>query len=166
MDGMLSLFFTVIAMLASCPARADLSVSVGAGKGIIEAPGTPFERVGAVGYQFPFATDLFVRPEVGYFADIGGSGKSSLWAAPLLGVRAHSQVGPELHIAVGPAYLQNPDNTLGGHFQFSLEGGIGMVSSDGKIYIGVAWKHLSSAGLEMPNSGRDFLVVQLRLLTF
>lgn len=149
-----------LCLCAAFQARADLSVNVGVGKGIT-TPHTPFERTVAVGYQFAWG-DFFVRPEAGYFLDISGKGKSSFWAAPLIGVRALSNVGPELHVAIGPGYLQNPDEILGGHFQFSLDGGIGI--SDGTTYIGLAWKHLSSAGLEMPNQGRDFLVIQLRLL--
>lgn len=160
---MKSLLLPLLLMFSSL-ASADLNLSVGLGKGVLGNPGTPFERSVAVGYQFLLKDDLFIRPEVGYFADISGNGKSSLWVAPLVGVRALSQVGPELHIAMGPGWLQNPDEVLGGHFQFSLEGGVGINSSDGKTYIGMAWKHLSSAGIEMPNQGRDLIVVQLRLL--
>lgn len=152
----------IAALLMTSVAHADAVVSVGVGKGILsDQHGTPFERVVAAGYQFSWG-DFFVRPEAGYFMDISGQGKSSFWAAPLLGVRALSSVGPELHLAVGPGYLQNPDQILGGHFQFSLEGGIGITGK--YAYVGVAYKHLSSAGFEMPNNGRDFLVVQVRVL--
>lgn len=160
---MLKILLLISLFCFSFFARADVVTSVGVGKGILGEHGTPFERAVAIGYQFDFG-DFFVRPEAGYFEDISGQGKSSAWAAPLLGVRALSQVGPELHIAVGPGYLQNPDEVLGGHFQFSLEGGIGLASADKKTYVGLAWKHLSSAGIEMPNMGRDMIVVQLRLL--
>lgn len=161
---MMKALLSVVFFLA-VTAHADTVASIGVGKGIFGDHGTPFERVAALGYQFEWS-DFFIRPEAGYFEDISGNGKSSFWAAPLFGVRALSKVGPELHIAFGPGYLQNPDQILGGHFQFSLEGGLGITSLDGKTYIGVAWKHLSSAGIEMPNQGRDFLVIQLRLLQF
>lgn len=144
-------------------ASADVSISVGAGKNITDHPAVPFERAVALGYQFPIGYDFFIRPEGGYFLDVSGSGKSSFWAAPLLGVRAVSKSGTEIHIAVGPGYLDQPDEILGGHFQFSLEGGLGI--SDRHVYIGMAWKHLSSAGFEMPNQGRDFITIQLRLLS-
>lgn len=153
----------LLPLLLSNLALADLSVSVGAGKAITDHPAEPFERAIALGYQFPIAADLFIRPEGGYFLDVSGQGKSSFWAAPLLGVRALSRTGSEIHLAVGPGYLDQPDEILGGHFQFSLEGGIGI--SDKNVYIGMAWKHLSSAGFEMPNQGRDFITVQLRLLS-
>lgn len=150
-------------LLISTSAWADLSFSIGTGKGIFGSPGTPFERVVAAGYQLSWS-DFFLRPEAGYFEDLSGHGKSSYWLSSLLGVRALSTVGPELHIGVGPSYLQNPDAILGGHFQFSLEGGAGITDKSGQVYIGIAWKHLSSAGFEMPNQGRDFVVIQLRLL--
>ncbi len=155
--------FTIIAIiLFPVFSMADATISVGVGKGVMEEKGTPFERMLAVGYEHALPAGVFVRPEAGWFMDISGNGKSSAWAAPLLGVRAQSQVGPELHIAMGPGWLQNPDQVLGGHFQFSLEGGAGL--SDKSFFIGLVWKHLSSAGFEMPNQGRDFITVQLRIL--
>jgi hypothetical protein len=150
----------VALLLGAISAQAELVLSAGTGANILE--GSPFERVAAVGYQLT-AENFFVRPELGMFGDYSGHGQSSLWAAPLFGVEAQSSVGPELHLAMGPGYLQNPDQVLGGHFQFSLEAGFGIVDRD--VYVGVAWKHLSSGGLEMPNHGRDFVVVQLRLLS-
>lgn len=152
----------LVAAILSHLALADVSLSVGTGKGIMGDHGTPFERAAALGYQYQFGTGIFIRPEAGWFMDISGQGMSSFWAAPLVGVRAKSQVGPELHLAIGPGYLQNPDQVLGGHFQFSIEGGIGI--TDDKFYIGLAWKHLSSAGFEMPNHGRDFITAQIRIL--
>ncbi len=41
---------------------------------------------------------------------------------------------------------------------------MGIADKKGQTYIGIAWKHLSSAGFEMPNNGRDLIVVQLRLM--
>ncbi len=149
-------------LLLTSLSRADIALSVGVGKGITGDPGTPFERVVALGYEHRFPVGVFIRPAAGYFMDISGSGQSSFWAAPLLGVRAVSQAGPILHLAVGPGYLQNPDQVLGGHFQFSLEGGIGL--QDENVAISLVWKHLSSAGFNMPNRGRDFICAQVRIL--
>lgn len=149
-------------LLCTAVAHADPVLSVGIGKGALYHNGTAFERSVVLGYQHNIAKEFFVRPEAGYFLDISGSGKSSLWGAALLGVSAKSTTGPELHVGFGPGYLQNPDNILGGHFQFSLEGGIGISGSH--TYLGLVWKHLSSAGINMPNQGRDFIMVQLRVL--
>jgi hypothetical protein len=143
---------------------ADPTISVGIGKGAFGKSGTAFERAAALGYEHTFPIGVFVRPELGWFMDISGHGKSSVFAAPLVGVRSGSRVGPEVHLAMGPGYLQNPDEVLGGHFQFSLEGGIAM--RDENFSIGVVWKHLSSAGFNMPNRGRDFITAQVRVHAF
>ncbi len=143
--------------------RADLVVAIGAGKRILSQG--PFERVAAAGYQFPILRDLFFRPELGGWTDLSGNGRVSPYLTGMLGVRTLPHpTGLELHIGVGPSFLLNPDQVLGGHFQFCLEGGLGLVDKD--VYLGIAYKHLSSAGFEMPNQGRDFVVVQMRVLAF
>lgn len=150
-----------MACLMCQSAYADLTANVGLGKAAFGPPHIPFERTLSLGYQQDSQSGAFLRLEIGWFLDISGHGKSSFWVAPLLGISSQTSTGFELHLAIGPGYLQNPDERLGGHFQFSLEGGGGILSHD--TYVGVAWKHLSSAGLEMPNMGRDFVVTQFRL---
>ena len=104
-----------------------------------------------------------MRPEAIYFDDPAGGGqKSSFILTDRFGVRALAKSGIELHIAFGPSYLVTPDTVLGGHFQFSLEGGL--CTNDGKEAICLNWDHYSSAGIEMPNLGRDFIVLQWRIL--
>lgn len=144
-------------------ARADLVLSAGSGKGIMGAPGTPFERIVLVGYQKTFSNDVFIRPEVSYFFS-GGRGQSSGWVSVPVGIRVLTKNGIEWHVAVGPSYLQNPDNILGGHVQFSPEACIG--PNDGKAAIELCWNHLSSAWLYAINQGRDFIALQGRLLSF
>lgn len=150
-------------LLLSATAQADLVLGVGAGKGILDKNGTPFERIFQVGYQKDIAPDVFLRPQVVYFSDNSGNGHSSLLPSVLVGVSAKSKTGTELHIAAGPSYLQNPDGILGGHFQFTLEGCSSITDSDSSI--GLCWIHASSAGLYEVNHGRDFVAIQLRLLS-
>ncbi len=147
-------------LMLSSQAHADVVASVGLGKSAFAGvQGAPFERAASLGYEYTFSNGLFVRPEAGWFMDNSGHGVSSPWLAPLVGVRSQSTVGPALHFAIGPGYLHNPDSVLGGHFQFSLEGGASLV--DRNFGIGVVWKHLSSAGINMPNRGRDLIALQL-----
>lgn len=164
MRFLLALGIGLLWMLSGIASRADVVLSVGPGKGILGDPGTPFERAVALGYEYRLPKGLFVRAEGGYFLDISGHGKSSFWAAPIFGVRAQSQVGPVLHVGVGPGWLQSPDGILGGHFQFSVEGGIGLC--DENVCVQAVWKHLSSAGFNMPNHGRDFICAQAAFLYF
>ncbi len=159
---MIKFLLLSIILIVSTLANAELISSVGVGKGILKANGTLFERVGIIGYQKNINSNLFIRPELGYFGDLSKEGKSSSWVSSLIGAKVLTKSGITNHIAIGPSYLQNPDNTLGGHFQFSLEGGVGL--QDNNVSIGLAWKHLSSAGIETPNNGRDFIVLQLGLI--
>lgn len=153
--------FFCLSLLSSF-AQADIVTSVGIGKAAFESvQGAPFERAASLGFEHSFQNGIFVRPEAGWFMDNSGRGVSSAWAAPLVGVRSSSSVGPSVHLALGPGYLQNPDSILGGHFQFSLEGGASLV--DRNFGIGVVWKHLSSAGINMPNRGRDFIALQVHV---
>lgn len=149
----------LVAVLHTTAALADVTLAVGVGKGAFGSKGTSFERVVAVGYEHHFDNGLFVRPEVGYFLDISGRGLSSFWLAPIVGVEARSKAGFAIHVGCGPGLLQNPDQVLGGHFQFSCEMGLGV--RDEHFFVGAAGKHLSSGGTSMPNQGRDFLVIQI-----
>lgn len=147
-------------LMLSTSALADLTATVGIGKGVLEHNGTPFDRMASLGYQIDLPLDFYVRPQAGYFLDISGVNKSSFWGTAQVGVKANTATGAMLNVGIGPSYLQNPDGILGGHFQFTVEGGAGIQTSN--TYIGLAWIHISSAGIEMPNQGRDFLSLQLR----
>lgn len=157
-------YLALAVLLVSSFASADVIISAGVGKNIMKQNGTPFERAAIMGYQFKLPKSVFVRPQVGYFADFTGQGVSSAWGAVLVGVEARSPVGPVLHLAVGPAYLQNPDQVLGGHFQFNLEGGIGLC--DDNVCVKLVLDHLSSGSINMPNLGRDLIMVQTCILAF
>lgn len=59
----------------------------------------------------------------------------------------------------GPAYLSQKDSDLGGHFQFMQDLTLGL--EDDYNTIGVGYKHISSAGIEKPNRGKDFIYFRL-----
>lgn len=66
----------------------------------------------------------------------------------------------EFHASWGLGGITTPDSMLGGTFQFN--GNIGITLRDRRGNgIGLGYSHLSSAGLEMPNQGRDFGVLEL-----
>ncbi len=155
MKNLLICFMLALASVA----HADVTAMVGVGDGIMKGAGTPFERTVVLGYEHKFPVGAFVRPQVGYFLDVSGVNRSSFFGSGLVGIRTISPVGPMLHFAVGPAYLQNPDQILGGHFQFNLEFGIGM--DDKNFSLEAVVSHLSSAGIEQPNRGRDFIGLEV-----
>jgi len=67
----------------------------------------------------------------------------------------------EANVFSGPTIISNTDALLGGHFQFNETVFFGIVDKNGNA-IGSAWNHFSSAGLEMPNHGRDFMGLEIK----
>lgn len=61
----------------------------------------------------------------------------------------------------GPTMLTSTDQMLGGIFQFNETIFFGIVDKD-KNSIGIAYNHFSSAGLETPNLGRDYLGLEIK----
>lgn len=97
--------------------------------------------------------------EVGGFVDNYGNGrKSSALVKAQLGVKPGAEVGGFAKAFVGPCYLNTPDALLGGRFQFCTDVGLGM--RDRRSFVDVGYGHISSAGIEMPNHGRDWLVFE------
>jgi hypothetical protein len=101
------------------------------------------------------------RAVIGGWFDNSGRGRSS--SAVVAG-----QIGFEVNngslvagLFTGPALISNPDVLLGGPLQFMDDLHIGIQDRSG-YYIGIMYRHLSSAGLEMPNIGRDVVGLELR----
>lgn len=116
-----------------------------------------------VGQQIPLFSDyLFSQWELGAFADNAGNGrKSSAFGFYGIGVNVNAgSVYAQSVFNVG--LISSPDAYLGGPFQFSEDLGVGLQSKSGAS-MGVHFKHISSAGIERPNNGRDFLLIQLRV---
>jgi len=60
---------------------------------------------------------------------------------------------------IGVGVLIPTDSYLGGPIQFTEDFSIGIRDNDKKS-IGVAYKHISSAGIFVPNVGRDFIMLR------
>lgn len=66
----------------------------------------------------------------------------------------------EFHAGWSLAGITTPDSYLGGYFQFQGDLGVTLRDKHGNG-IGLCYSHISSAGIEMPNQGRDFFVLEL-----
>lgn len=99
----------------------------------------------------------------GWFDNSGIEGRrSSALAGASLGVNVNG--GPFFGQAlVGPALISCKDSSLGGPFQFNNDVAFGIRDDSNKATFGVAYKHVSSAGIELPNRGRDFLMFRISL---
>lgn len=125
---------------------------------------SPIEtKFGQMGYRAYSQWGGFIEGEFGGWAHQAGTTgqRSSGYLATLVGVEAEH--GVDLRLAVGPAIVTNPDIYLGGNFpQFTEDFFVGVRGRTGTS-LGAKYKHFSSAGLVMPNIGRDFLGVEVSL---
>lgn len=96
----------------------------------------------------------------GWFDTAHNGRKTSGYIAGQAGVEAGDTV--VARVMTGPAIISSPDSYLGGYFQFTEDFAIGIKGSNGNtVYI--MYKHFSSAGLEQPNTGRDFAGVSVSI---
>lgn len=114
--------------------------------------------------QAPIWGPVIRQYEIGGWVDNTGKPgqKSSLMVSPSVGVHVNAGV-VYTQALVGPAFISSPDTALGGKFQFNNDFAIGLRDPETKATIGFNYKHVSSAGLEMPNRGRDFLMFRVSI---
>lgn len=150
-------------MLLSVSAQADevfSSYGVGA---FNSAKNSPAEvKVVNVGYRPELYNGFYWQFKAGYWGEGSGdeSRKSSFYAS----------TGPGLMIDLKPIEIRSgwglcaitqPDAYLGGRFpQFNGELYFGLRDRKDNG-IGVKYEHISSAGLVVPNDGRDFFILEI-----
>jgi len=99
--------------------------------------------------------------ELGYYADnrryLTGLKNSGFLSA---------QIGVEprwdyfyVSMLSGVGLITNPDSILGSGFQFFHDFAVG-VKDDRNVGVGFYYKHISNAGIKMPNYGRDFFGIE------
>jgi hypothetical protein len=133
-------------------------------KYIVSAKGNPSSQKGvALGHQDDFSI-FQTRYEGGFWIDNTEKqgAKSSAYISGLLGVEP-SAGSVYVNLFQGIAAISCPDEVLGGPLQFVEEVGIGIRDQEKKVAVGLFYKHFSSAGIFMPNLGRDFIGVQVMI---
>lgn len=155
--------FLFILLIGTTAFANQDQILVGGGVGVFNSgkSGLSETKVLTLGVQEDLYGPLKQRANVGGWLDRVGNGrKSSALVSGQLGfeVQNGGWVGS---VFSGPAIISNTDSYLGGHFQFMDDLHLGLQDRDGN-YIGVMYRHLSSAGIEMPNVGRDFMCLELR----
>lgn len=125
------------------------------------------ERIGRtkaifISYQDVMFGPLIHQFEAGTWFDNSGieGRKSSGLLGYSLGVNANA--GSFFAQAlVGPSFITATDSNLGGPLQFNNDFGFGIKDQHTGGSIGITYKHVSSAGLELPNKGRDFIMFRV-----
>lgn len=101
------------------------------------------------------------KVNTGFWLDNAGDGRTgSAFISYQLGFNVHNSVF-EMSLYTGPALISSSDIYLGGHFQFNDTAYFGICDVEGNS-IGVSYNHFSSAGLEVPNIGRDFVGAEIK----
>lgn len=115
-----------------------------------------------IGIRKPLALGLTQQMEVGGWTDSGGNGrKGSAYGAYQVGVEVDSFI--LARFMAGPAFISTPDTYLGASFpQFTEELFLGLCGKNNNT-VGLKYKHVSSAGLIMPNMGRDMIGIEASL---
>ena len=131
--------------------------------GVFNTDGKSISQVkfAKVGIQEDVWYALKQRFNVGTWVDSRGPGfNTSGFAGYQVGFDVKNDV-MEAGIFSGPTLITSPDIDLGGVFQFNETVFLG-VRDKGDESIGVVYNHLSSAGLEMPNLGKDFMGIEIK----
>lgn len=120
------------------------------------SPGPANVKFGQIGHRDFIGFGLFNQYEGGGWVQTTNSEgkKSSAYVADQIGLQVDN--GLVARIATGPSIISSPDSFLGGNFQFTEDLFLGLKDAGNGNTIGFKYKHFSSAGLEMPNQGRDF----------
>lgn len=114
----------------------------------------------SLAYQNELPPIFIEKTEIGMWADDNGNRQSSGYIAHSFGVRVKAQY-IYAEALWGLSLISHPDNVfLSGHMQFMQDLGIGLIDELGRS-IGVCYKHLSNAGIQLPNKGRDAIQIQV-----
>ena len=153
----------LIAFLADrCHAQND-QISTEIGLGVFGTRGSSLSQVKFVklGLQEDLWYSFKERFNVGGWTDSRGDGRSgSGFAGYQVGFEVTNDTF-QASIFTGPTLISSPDIALGGILQFNETIFFGIVNKQNET-IGIAYNHFSSAGLEAPNLGRDFMGLQIK----
>lgn len=161
---MLNKLLLILSLFVGLNAYAQQDqIVIDGGLGEFDTKGTSVSQVkfGKIGWQEDLWYSLKHRINIGEWLDNRGEGyNNSAFTGYQLGFEVRNDIF-EASIWSGPTLITTPDASLGGRFQFNETVFFGLVDKDGNA-IGVSYNHFSSAGLEMPNYGKDFMGVEIK----
>jgi len=152
----LTVFLAVLVVLVLVPVSSAEETYFKYG---MQAPGSPrSSKVFGLSYQDDLDWGLIYSAEADILSIPSNPNPASFVISPGLGLKVNG--GSCFATAVwGPAYLSQPDQELGGSFQFMQDLNFGI--QDKYNLIGFGYKHISSAGIEKPNRGKDYLYIRI-----
>ena len=143
-------------------ARDDVFLELGLGSFSTEGKSVSQVKFGKVGVQEELWDSFKHRLNAGVWLDNRGVGHTnSAFTSYQLGFDVQNSL-LEMAIFSGPALISSTDTSLGGYFQFNETLYFGIRDPRSNNSIGVSYNHFSSAGLESPNQGRDFIGLEIK----
>lgn len=157
-------FMFVVSWFAQCAGASDLYGRYGLG--VFNSAKDSFSEVKTIGFgvQKELLLPVFIQQyEAGFWTDtrrdIGRGGAGYVSGSVGLHIDADHQFAQALW---GIALLSGTDSMLGGIPQFKQDLVLGLKDGFG-CSIGLVYTHMSSAGVFLPNIGRDFLTLRLSI---
>lgn len=159
----MKLFATLLLFLSTSVFAGDFVGKYGVGIFVPDSQSPVEVKLFSAAYQDTFWKDvLLYQIEGGVFADAHGGGRSSSgFAAASVGVRV---TPPVLYAESlwGAAFITSPDSMLSTFYEFTNDTCLGIHDDRGRA-IGACYKHFSNAGIQLPNKGRDFILIQFHV---
>lgn len=148
----LAFVYLVAGLLVASNANGDeVNYYFRAGSGFTNNVQSGIYSIGRDGY---LGDNFFLRTDLGFWTDTAPNHKGSIFASFALGKRFGNLRGWNLSLVAGPLSMSSPDENLGSSLQFTEEVFVGYQN----LSIGV--KHISNAGIVLPNRSRDSVIIQ------
>lgn len=147
----------IASLLFSAAVSAD-EVFLGYGMGVVNSTDS---RDVNLGFRKDLSDGFFWQFKGGLWVDNSGDPTRSNSGFVSSGPGFLVDFNPiEIRTSVGLAAITSPDSILGGPFpQFNEDLYVGVRDKRGNG-VGFVYEHISSAGIEQPNYGRDFIELQ------
>lgn len=153
----------ILLLMNSLAWAAEDQVVIDAGLGQFGSKGSSLsqDKFAKISIEEDVWYNLKDKFNVGAWLDSRGQGyASSAFTGYQIGFEVTNSIF-QSSVWSGPTFVSTPDRALGGRLQFNETVYFGIVDKD-KNSIGIEYEHFSSAGLEMPNLGRDFLGLAIK----
>lgn len=154
-------YILLFLFLCSSTSYADTFFKYGVGIGESAIKSKAETKFFTLGQNHPINNYLIYQYEAGLWADQGGYPRKT---SGFVDLSAGVQITPGYAVIQtlwGLAAITSPDAYLGGAFpQFNQDLYIGLRDQTG-AQIGFDYKHISSAGLCLPNKGRDAVLTKV-----
>jgi hypothetical protein len=147
-------------MLANSASAGEVLTDVGLGVFSTEGKSLSNVKFVKVGMQYDLYSPLVQRFNVGGWLDSRPYASNAAFGSYQLGLDVRNDV-LEMGVFAGPGLISHTDSSLGGYFQFNETVFLGVKDPKDNA-IGISYNHFSSAGLETPNQGKDFVSLEIK----